>query len=81
MKLKARDLVKGWPRGRSTSRFDSWKWKLDPFFLRINEPREEFIREGLADERYHQAQREMVDGFFERYRHPVPDWAVRIAGA
>lgn len=74
MKLKARDIVKGWPRSRSTSygwpRSDCY---LEPFFLLLNKPpRGEFIDEAIASREYHRAQQRMNDACFERWRKPLP---------
>jgi hypothetical protein len=63
MKIKARDIIPGWPRPRSTS---SWDYLVAyflyfPRFLRD----ERFHRDVQANYEYHQAQQLMVTQFLE----------------
>ena len=68
MKLKARDIVSGWPRGRSTATCtDPWKYSLW-WWAFCKHPTENHLQRKqddlLLDRDYHFAQSQMVD----RYR-------------
>lgn len=63
--MKARDIIQGWPRGRSTSR--PWPFEAASFWfmtiLRIRSPFDLALmkEEAEADREYHYAQQLMVD--------------------
>jgi len=70
VKLKARDIIPGWPKGRSTSTFilnrDDLVWCL--WLNRANYHKSFF--EMKASVEYHEAQQRMMNGYFERWRTP-----------
>lgn len=69
MKLKARDIIPGWPRGRSTA--DMWPdWKSVDMGEVFWPNRAEKIAELKLDREYHEAQQQMVNEFIERWRRP-----------
>lgn len=65
MKVKARDIVAGWPRGRSTVVLWS-NWEL-LWFLTRTPKSEKFFALGL-EVAYHEGQQEMQNAYFERWR-------------
>lgn len=65
-KVKARDIVEGWPRGRSTSTLSlPERWMLD---WPMN--REEGCHELIREIEYHESQQRMVNEYFEAWRKP-----------
>ena len=79
MKLKARDVVAGWPKGRSTSIFLPDRYELAWFRFAVSRSTYSELRFEIADRQrwldlqqtveYHEAQQAMVDRHFqERYR-------------
>jgi hypothetical protein len=70
MKLKARDIIAGWPRGRSTSAFTITRADLE-WLQFVNRARR--FDEMIASVEYHEAQQRMIDDYFERWRQPRPD--------
>jgi hypothetical protein len=71
--MKARDLVPGWPRPRSTVVL-AWNWRCFSFggrYLRGRVAEDEWLKyesERKANDEYHEGQQAMVDSYFERYR-------------
>lgn len=67
--MKARNLIPGWPCGRSTipsppmQRADEWLMSAGLPHMPIDELK--------AEQQYHNTQQEMVDDWFERYRNPL----------
>jgi hypothetical protein len=73
--MKARDIIPGWPRGRtSIPAFAPWRipltWHLD-FRLSGKSDADRFAADYHASVRYHEAQRLMVWCEWERYRNIV----------
>ena len=74
--LKARNIITGWARGRSTSCLGS----SEPlgqfiFFGRSSWSFEDLGRKAREDElnwKYHQGQQAIQDAYFERYRTKMP---------
>jgi len=77
-KTKARDLVPGWPRGRSTlgpwprSMYPAWFYAA---YMRVcsldhYEGAQRLLQENVANDLYHESQQRMVDE--HRRRHPAP---------
>lgn len=68
MKIKARDIIPGWPRGRSTESWKIHQYKfLDVWWLNIIISKE--MKESLKlDVLYHQMQQAMINEWFARYR-------------
>lgn len=83
MKVKARDLVAGWPRGRSTGTFIDtrdllefcrWRWtntKCPEIPLLLAD-----LEQSVA---YHEGQQRMVDAFFAAWRTLPPASLVRYS--
>lgn len=55
--MKARDIIPGWPRGRSTSAPEKWHWIEWPW--RIDE-------DDILNRNYHAQQQAMVTAYIER---------------
>jgi hypothetical protein len=72
MKLKARDIIPGWPKGRSTSVFGPLNSSLILWFASIRAREDECDKlrfaEQLASLEYHQAQQNLLHAYFEAYR-------------
>ena len=62
-KVKARNVITGWPRGKTT--------------LRDNTPRLYEYREFVWTWEYQKAQEEMLDRHRSEYRRPTPAWLFR----
>jgi hypothetical protein len=63
LKLKARDIVPGWPRSRRTSGWEHYEpWFFMPWY---REKDERFFADAQADYEYHQAQQLMVTAYLE----------------
>ena len=65
MKLKARDIIAGWPKPRSTAVMPAWRSLVSGNCILFDEV--------LATINYHEAQQRMVDHYFAQYRLPPPD--------
>ena len=80
MKMKARDIVEGWPRGRSTGTFidsiDDLAWYRMRWTAYAYNPlkgeheliAQRHLDDLMANVLYHQAQQKMVTEYFERWR-------------
>lgn len=77
MKLKARDIIAGWPRGRST--LAAIDWREQEIFRMHWPPQKAF--EYFGDRVYHQGQQLMLDNYFEQWRQPPPDPFERMTWA
>ena len=88
-KIKARDIILGWPRGRSTA--DMWPdWKMADMLEVFRPDQIERIAEAKLDAAYHEGQQEMVNRFIERWRtldlcfqaklRPIVDWVDQWKG-
>jgi hypothetical protein len=89
VKIKARDVIAGWPKGRSTSGFSTTRLDLT-FIVAVRSGRGRFLtanpeadcaflKELEAGVLYHEAQQRMVNEFLERWRTPDKTHAVVIA--
>jgi hypothetical protein len=65
-KLKARDLIPSWPRGRSTTvSWENEKYRFrNDFFPWGVQGTDEYGRDLEADAKYHQKQQELVNNKF-----------------
>lgn len=81
MKLKARDIISGWPRGRSTGCFTDCRDDLFFYRMRWTNPRCPEIPLLLSDLEaniaYHETQQAMVTAYLERWRLPPLDARMR----
>lgn len=70
MKIKARDIIPGWPKGRSTSPCHAlWESMDDPtFMMYIFRKPDKFILELRLDFLYHKMQQAMINKWFARHR-------------
>lgn len=70
MKLKARDIIPGWPRGRSTITCysnDLWKYsRWNDYWFLIKRISADSLVDLKQDYNYHQKQQEMVNRFLTR---------------
>jgi hypothetical protein len=70
MGMKARDIIPGWPRGRSTSSFEgNWAYVNDGFFFRCSDEMRASLR---LDAEYHRGQQAMMERYFAQYRSREP---------
>lgn len=67
-KVKARDVIPGWPKPRSTSaNWVPWRFYALPFYpSHLGET----YAEDMTTVLYHDAQQKMVDDYFEHWRTP-----------
>jgi hypothetical protein len=70
--MKARDIIPGWPRGRSTWAHAPSRWDLEGFDFGQNRlawrDRVRKCSDLKVDVIYHEAQQRMVNAYFERWR-------------
>ena len=78
VKLKARDIVPGWPRGRSTSVRSPVELPIDYYLSYLGRTWwgiadfDKLEKETVLTALYHKCQREMLNQYRERYRTPTP---------
>lgn len=63
--MKARNIIPGWPRGRSTE--SASKWTMPRWFRYWDDP------DADATEAYHAGQQAMVNAYFEQWRLQYPN--------
>jgi len=71
VKVKARDIISGWPKPRSSS-----CWSFDVYFFSWSPASKERLRDQAAAKAYHEGQQRMVNQYFEQYRtyDAVREW-------
>jgi hypothetical protein len=79
MKIKARDIIPGWPKGRSTTAsFDNHCWEYFDVWpkscLHTDGMKEQMQLERL----YHQMQQAMVNEYFAAYRLPPTKESIQL---
>lgn len=79
MKLKARDIIEGWPRGRSTVPSvwnEQWKYFLSwPLFYQLSD---DMVNQLYKDVLYHVDQYAMVHNYFATYRRTPNEFEAYI---
>ena len=84
-KLKARDIVPGWPRGRSTSCRASGDWQYADFMIQWyrllgwGEPAKEYAHRLRENREYHERQQAMVDHYRKYFWTPIMGLALNLA--
>jgi hypothetical protein len=73
MKVKARDIIPGWPKPRSAS-----CWSYNVYWLPWFPSLDERLADEQATRAYHKEQQRMVTAWLERWRHPPMDEQMRI---
>jgi hypothetical protein len=74
--LKARDIVRGWPRGRSSVvLWPDWECGAMFFFQPMTEKRKAREAELGQERDYHARQQDMVNRVFENWRNHKADSA------
>ena len=83
--LKARQVVTGWPRGRSSSCLGSFDWEYRDYGMMLfGRSYWSFAdlgcksREDELDWKYHQEQQAMLNAYFEQYRTKRPKIQLRV---
>lgn len=64
MKVKARDIIPGWPKGRSTWAYTPSRWDTEWAKVYCMQP--EAMVELRENVKYHEQQQKMVNTFLER---------------
>jgi len=66
MKIKARNIVPGWPRGRSTMpAYEQWAYDVWFPFMRQTRDHRSMELERSLSRQYHEGQQKVFDGYFE----------------
>ena len=69
MKIKARDIIQGWPRGRSTTTsYDNRFWQRFDYWPYLNRTSIAMLHQLGMERVYHQMQQAMVHEWFAMYR-------------
>ena len=80
-KVKARNIIDGWPRGKSTSvsyENSLWDYVTDDVMFRFAVRGHWTLRDDLIrDAEYHRDQQRMLDRHRSEYRRPHPAWLFR----